>query len=618
MQKENNIKRNPRSQMTVAVIFALVLSLIITAVIPANVLASDTVGGSGTSGNTETPGKGDLKYYALIHKIQINGSTYLDFIYEYSSNNPLYVMYSRGSEYGQFLKSPGTKGAYFYTLSGDTVTNASVTFVKCLEYKADGTCTERTDITFDGSLSLSYLPYYSTNSSFHYSFYIEGDYEAIAYADSVYDLSDGSGRSNPTAEEIATYYIKNNHRVINGWRAFSFDLRSRSVFDYNGNKSSTYSIMDPVLKDGTFSHSGFAYSDSDVYRGGIRVTFTYFPTGGSGSKSLYYRYWLPLDGDSYHLNLADVKEIMIGDVSYTLKELSIAPLYQLHVYNPLTSGYVIRYADTALEAAGCFEKGGDPIVSTGEFNKSNNATGKPSSDPSLGDNNNKLYPEDPEDSGWDESEHDFFENMLHWIKNIADNIYNMAVNFLGFKDAIAESFQTVLENTFGSLLKPNEDAYKAHIDRLNERFGFVDQIKSAINVVVDVFSASSAANPPKYSIPIKCEAWGIDTSVVIDFSWDAPFKPRFDNPLACFCWLPFLVNMWRILPEIIGGAGMDMAYIGRDLQRSSLESSDADISGLSSGDVFAGLNGLYQETSVGAFDNLFGSHDIRSAPGRWW
>lgn len=586
MKQSQPVKKKVNCRCRVMIALALVLSLIITAISPLNVQASM---GSQESGNQSSTGKENI-YEATIYQIftkWTSSDAYVVTVDEYyysSATQPLLLVSERGYGLGSYVKDYDSSLSYLYVLNdlGEAVAPTVI-------HKSNYTITMSSGVVvrtdYDTETTLPTLNYYTIGSrSQSYNFYIEGDYETLAYTPFSYSQIDGAASTRVTSAEVAKYYLKTGDNVHVNWGAFSFDLDSRSVFNFFGNytKAADYSISDSVLENGTFTHNGVGYSSDDVWRGGIRVAFKYLRTDTASTyQTFYYNYLLPLEGGQYDFNFADVQTIKLANYTFSLQSVTLTPVIQMEWYSPLSGSIPLTYTVEELEAAGCLEDGGNPVTLL-SLDKSSSTNGKPSGDPSIdemGDEQNKGGSdsmESPGDLEWDSSEHGFWENVLYFLENLANNIASIGTNILALVPTLTESLRDAFSDLMEYFFVPDEEAYQAKVDTLNERFGFIDQIKSAYSYINHFFEISSGTKVPRYSIPIKCEAWGIDDKVVIDFSWYAPFKPLFDNLIAGFCWLTFIFNVWRKLPDIIGGAGAGVSAITNTIQRSSIESRTSD------------------------------------------
>lgn len=69
-----------------------------------------------------------------------------------------------------------------------------------------------------------------------------------------------------------------------------------------------------------------------------------------------------------------------------------------------------------------------------------------------------------------------------------------------------------------------------------------------VNVITDSTKA------PKFEINVNSK-WYSGVVTVIDFSWYNNYRDFGDNVICMFCYLGFLWNIFKRLPDIIQGAG---------------------------------------------------------------
>lgn len=69
-----------------------------------------------------------------------------------------------------------------------------------------------------------------------------------------------------------------------------------------------------------------------------------------------------------------------------------------------------------------------------------------------------------------------------------------------------------------------------------------------VNVITDT------TNAPKFELNVKSK-WYSGTVTVIDFSWYDDYREFGDTVICMFCYLGFLWNIFKRLPDIIQGAG---------------------------------------------------------------
>lgn len=87
---------------------------------------------------------------------------------------------------------------------------------------------------------------------------------------------------------------------------------------------------------------------------------------------------------------------------------------------------------------------------------------------------------------------------------------------------------------------------------ITNKFNFIDNIKTNINDMVKVITDDTSL--PKFELNVNSK-WYSGKVTVIDFSWYADYKDFGDDVICIFCYLGFLWNIFKRLPDIIQGAG---------------------------------------------------------------
>ena len=576
-----NYMMNTKKRFMPLLTVLLTVCLVLNAVTPLTVLATETTTApTEVTGDSQESEETDLKaentYDATVHYIVASSSSYTEYIYEYSGSDPLLAMYCRGTLYGSYLKSNTGSNVFFYTLSDDGTSAVSpkMTHVKTIKHDYSTDTTTETEV--NTVQTLANLKNYNS-----YSVYIEGEYETLAYSQS--RVIDGEVTTlSITEAQMACYYLKHNSTMTN-WSAFSFDFTSRAVFDYD---YVTYldktdlNIMDVVISDGTLSHGGTIYSDDEVYRGGIRVKFCYYSTCGNYSLTTYYNYWLPLDADTYELNFADIKSIPVGDRTYELDRIYIEPVVRYDVTRASLTGDNMVFYTEELEEAGCFEKGGDPIVSSDSTDKSDNSNTGSTGDPSTGDSDDdgqsKVYPEAPTEDEWDETEHGFMENALHRLKNLADYLYSIVLSLVGFPEFINDmidssdnmadffgEFFDELTSSVREMFVPEEDFTDKYIQVFNDSFPIVASSKQFMADFKERLG-ELGDTAPSLTVPFS-KIWqgrAAMYDVEMSFAWFEPYRENFHVLVSGIMWAVFCYRQYMGIKNMLNATGGVVSMFG--------------------------------------------------------
>lgn len=90
------------------------------------------------------------------------------------------------------------------------------------------------------------------------------------------------------------------------------------------------------------------------------------------------------------------------------------------------------------------------------------------------------------------------------------------------------------------------------VSSIKEKFSFIDNIKTNVDDMVDVITDTTKT--PKLTVNVNSK-WYSGTLTVIDLSWYDRYRDYGDSVICMFCYLGFLWNIFKRLPDIIQGAG---------------------------------------------------------------
>ena len=136
-------------------------------------------------------------------------------------------------------------------------------------------------------------------------------------------------------------------------------------------------------------------------------------------------------------------------------------------------------------------------------------------------------------------------------KDLLDGIKNGFVDF---------SFSEIWE-ALGDYVKewfvPSESYMDSFKIKISGVYDATDKLKEGGNYILNFMKNSASAAPPVITVNLaKSTSYNLGDSVIIDFSWYAPYKPTVDVLLAGIIWATFLWNIFKRLPEIVSGVGM--------------------------------------------------------------
>lgn len=152
---------------------------------------------------------------------------------------------------------------------------------------------------------------------------------------------------------------------------------------------------------------------------------------------------------------------------------------------------------------------------------------------------------------------DLWTNIDTGLRSVSEKINNALFSISDWfkekrnEDKVEEEKQ---ENQGTEIINNN-------VSTIKNKFDFVNNVKQNVNDMADVITDET--NTPKLSVNIKSKYWSGSINVV-DLSWYAPYKDYGDSIICMFCYLSFLWNIFKRLPDIIQGAGagsysLDMA-----------------------------------------------------------
>lgn len=401
--------------------------------------------GSALSVSAEAPDKGSGAFI-LTYYSHVNDNTVRKYVFNTTAQSKVVCVYNRGTLYSGYLRQYGFDSVYqFYTLSADGNSVVELNLTNNGFTETDIATGDSEFHGFDTATGLSQFRYSAIRGSnyLYPSFSIDGTCPLITYFSARQDLG-GIASVGPSGKDLAFAYLKTG-KILSGANAYLSNWNSRSLSygilsqAYGANiKTSSFSLLSPKVENGTFSHDGTIYDTSTLTRSGIVVTF-YFQGNGNS-----FEYWvnLPLSVGSYDLNLKDFSSFTSGGKEYALYSLVFFPFVQEGADGFIYRGNSTSFSYSELLAAGCFEKGGNPIVNL-------NAS------PDKGDNvDSTLDPADREDGtagngtgGTGDGQHkgDMIEvpdttDLLTLLRNMALNITKLPANI---SSSVVEALKTL-------------------------------------------------------------------------------------------------------------------------------------------------------------------------------
>lgn len=558
-------------------------------------------------------------YSFTVTYYQIEDSYNTVSTYSYTGNSKVVCIANLGALYeGGFHQSAGVN-YYFYTLSSDgsTAVLADIgrTSFQTIDRNTGETKTENlpySEKRYNGVFS------YGTVRNYYYggyypTFIVNGNVPLISYYQTTYDKN-GTLTQNLAPDILAFYYLKTGRLhgggqpSLTSWnsRALHYNFMTYQNYYLHG----TFSFFNPKLENGFFSYEGSVFDGESVSKSGVFVEVTY-----KGSTKFNYQYYFPLTGTKIGLNLADVQTWRNND----LLSITFVPFVQMTVDGRFYYGSSISYTAAQLESNGCFANGGTPFVYGGSVDKTDGGGGSSIQNPADVEDGEHTAEVVPPIKGepipeWTEDNTDLglLGNIFRFIRNISVNVVTfgegIVERLLKVSAAVAGVAKPIVDKIlelsakvasipkpiideiiklgsqislwsvslgedlanigldfsaevallFDKYFIPDETAFRERVQTVNNKFAFIEEIKSLTTNVLQTVGSASGATPPKITINLDMTGkhYSISQPVTVDFSWYAKYKPSIDTILSSIIWFTFLLNMWRRLPDIISGGGM--------------------------------------------------------------
>jgi len=138
------------------------------------------------------------------------------------------------------------------------------------------------------------------------------------------------------------------------------------------------------------------------------------------------------------------------------------------------------------------------------------------------------------------SENFILKGVLEFLSNLVSYVNPFSENFLGRK--LIELFSDL----FKTLFIPKQDQFTEINNKINLKFGFIEQIKELVS---DLFSISRfrANNAPNWNI-----TWNGVTFSIIDFSVFDQYRGTLHGIIIGIMYVSFFLRLYKRLPGIIG------------------------------------------------------------------
>ena len=146
--------------------------------------------------------------------------------------------------------------------------------------------------------------------------------------------------------------------------------------------------------------------------------------------------------------------------------------------------------------------------------------------------------------------------ILKSVGNFLSDIFNKIGDILSYINPLSDNFfGKKLIELFGELLQklfiPKEESFTKFQDIFNEKLGFVENIKSGVNSLKDMFN--DVEELPTLSIDIDSKYYKGELTI-IDLNWYSQYKAFGDLVITGFCYIFFIWRIWVHLPSILQGS----------------------------------------------------------------
>lgn len=138
-------------------------------------------------------------------------------------------------------------------------------------------------------------------------------------------------------------------------------------------------------------------------------------------------------------------------------------------------------------------------------------------------------------------------NIANLPKNIANAIYNFFSDLLSGILTGLNNLKDGLIQGLKDLFIPSDNAFTDIKDIVNEKFGFISQIKDLLSAFVN-YTFADSDTPPEFNINYK----GKEISI-IDWSLYAPYRMTVHFIIIAISYLSFIMRLYKRLPGYIGG-----------------------------------------------------------------
>lgn len=139
----------------------------------------------------------------------------------------------------------------------------------------------------------------------------------------------------------------------------------------------------------------------------------------------------------------------------------------------------------------------------------------------------------------------WFSSLFTNLGNILSYINPFSENFFGYK------LIDILQDALSYLFTPSQSNVDNLTNTVDEKFGFIDSIKIAVNDIQDMIE-NIENGTSEFTLDIDSEVYEGEV-VLFDLSWYAPFKSYGDLVFTGFAYVLFVWRLWKSIPSVING-----------------------------------------------------------------
>lgn len=244
-------------------------------------------------------------------------------------------------------------------------------------------------------------------------------------------------------------------------------------------------------------------------------------------------------------------------------------------------GDAVLFSAEELEEAGCFKKGGNPIVVIGSSDNTDESDDGYGGDPSEKDNSDDgtmgggsfREPDEPE---WDDTEHGFWDNTLHYLSYFAKSVYSIVLSLIDFPDymsnmlsssnSLSDFISNLTEDRssfFLGLFVPEEGFTDKYKETFNNSFPVVESSKQFMNDFVKRLE-TFGNTAPSITVPFS-KIWQSRAAmydVEMSFAWFEPYRNNFHTLLSGIMWAVFCFRQYLGIKNLLNATGGVVSLFG--------------------------------------------------------